>query len=151
MAPAMAGEIIAELAAGARRLDLSARLADAIERASFIEKGDVLATKPAILAAHRINAYVGHAGVIDGAADSRPKAMDANGNERPVFAPRPITHDAAGLGERPAPFADDLVTDWAFALFRLFEDNAQSEVGAVPDPEQNNRLGALIERLEAVA
>ena len=150
LAPVVAGEIISELAAGTRRLAFAERLAEAIERASFIEKGEVLATKPAILCAHRINAYVGHAGVLDDASGSRPTAVDAEGNERPVFAPPPIRHDAGGLGERPLPFADDLVTDWVFALFRLFEDNAQSEVGAVADPEQNRRLGSLLERLESV-
>ena len=141
------GELTAELVAGTRRLGLGATVARAIADASYIDKGETAVARPALLACRMINGYVSHLGFDAVPLDQRPMVEAGDGQSRPVFRPRPVTHDARAIGAEPVPFGEDFVADWVFAFFRLVEDNAASEDGLQIDIEQNARIGAVVKAL----
>jgi hypothetical protein len=140
------GELVDELTAAARRTGLDARIAAEIKRLSYIEKADVAVHKSGLLAATLINRFVDQLGFDQVPPAQRPQ-VGADGDARPVFAPQPTRHDALGLGEEPEPFTDRFLTDWAFAFYRLVEENASMQGGRQIDAQQNARLGLLIQTL----
>lgn len=143
-------ELVAEIKSGARRVDLAEEIAEEIRRFSYIEKGDQILAKSAVLAARTINNFVGGLGYARTLVAARPQ-VKAHGISRPVFEPRPIRNDASGLAAEAKPFADDFITDWAFAFVAFLTENASSKDGQMIDVEQNARIGRLLATLsEAV-
>ena len=118
-----------------------------MRRVTYIERSNP--AKPALLAATFINRFVARLGFDQDAPEQRPQVEDG-GQARPVFAPRPIAHDARGLGPEPSPYTDTFITDWAFAFVQLVRDNATDNQGRNVDLEQNLRLGKLIRDLRGM-
>jgi len=144
-------ELTGELMAGIRRLGLGATIARAITDASYIDKGESAVARPALLACRMINRYVSCLGFDALPPDRRPTVEVGDGESRPVFRLRPIAHDARAIGAEPVPFGEDFVADWAFAFFRLVEDNASSKDGLRVDEKQNARIGAVVKALASTA
>jgi hypothetical protein len=143
----MLAELTAELIAGAKRRALAVQVAAAVRRFTYIERTNP--AKPALLAATLINRFVARLGYDQDPPEQRPKVEDGE-QSRPVFAPRPIAHDARALGPEPTPYTDTFITDWAFAFVQLVRDNATDNQGQNVDLEQNLRIGKLIEGLRGI-
>jgi hypothetical protein len=143
----MLAELASELIAGAKRRAVAAQIAGAVRRFTYIERTNP--AKPALLAATLINRFVARLGYDQDPPEQRPKVEDGE-QSRPVFAPRPIAHDARALGPEPTPYTDTFITDWAFAFVQLVRDNATDNQGQNVDLEQNLRIGKLIEGLRGI-
>lgn len=146
MEQALLGELTGELIGGAQRVGLERGIAEAIRRFTFIERSDEALAKAGLLAATLLNRYVSMLGLDAVPPEARPQVPDGAGT-RPIFAPRPVAHNAGGLGKEPEPYTDRFVTDWVFGFVRLVEDNAKNLGGRTVDVEQNLRLGRLLDAL----
>lgn len=149
--PTSMAELAVELIGGASRLNLAERMAERIRRSSFIQKAQDSVQQASILLAAAINHYVDYLGYDALPPQQRPQVTGAHGT-RPVFQVPVSTHDASGIAAEPNNYADRFIEDWAFAFFRLVEDNATGERGRQVDLVQNARLGKLLDGLrKAVA
>ena len=145
--PAMA-DLVAELIAGAQRLELRDDIARQVRAVtSFRQKLDVAMAKPALVAADIVNGYVNCLGFDGIALEARPMAGQGE-QRRPVFAPRPEQDGRLDLPAQQEPFDRTQYVDWMAAFVKLVEDNAASLGGRTIDVAQNSRLGDLLSSLE---
>jgi hypothetical protein len=151
ISPRMAADIVGALSDAARRLELQRVLEVDLSRWNFALRSDVAHAPIATVAAARINGFVARLGYDRLPMRERPVAELADGSSRPVFQPEPLRHSAADLPETPVPAASDFNTDWIFALYRLYEDNARDTGSGQVDAAQNARIGGLLDRLRAAA
>ena len=66
---------------------------------------------------------------------------------RTLFGQQPDPEGYPALAAEPLAFDRQYYTDWLAALMHLIEGNADYEGGQTFDPEQNARLGRLINNL----
>ena len=137
--------LVNELMAAARRLDLRARLAEALRtRASFQHRNPGAAQKPIMLVEAGINGFVHMLDFDRVPLAQRPKAA---GTDRPVFMPRPPIQGQPVLDARPAAYDQAFHVDWILAAARMFEDNVQDPSASGLDITANEALGALLRQL----
>jgi hypothetical protein len=81
-------------------------------------------------------------------ADRRPEAPRGT---RRIFAPRSPAPGLPQLGPVPTPYGLNFEVDWMTAVRFSFEANAQDAGSGMIDIAANERLGAIITRLERAA
>lgn len=157
MPPALLRELIAELEAAARRIDLTSSIAETMRPIIALDRRDQLAAKAAIVAERRINRFVCGLGYDTLPETARP-AVPIGEHPAPAFLSLPMVSDERDLAERigffrrriddvHADYSDRYVADWAFCFYQLAVDNASSESGMTVDVEQNERLGTVLAAL----
>lgn len=140
----MAGELIS----AARRLEVREKLTAELDELSHLERGDGEMTCAAVLAAERLNAFTSTSGAVLIPEENRPEVPQGE-TAKPAFAAPPQTDGPDGLPEAPLRADDLYVSDWLHMIYYLFEENAKDVDGSVADPEQNERLGEILKRLNA--
>ena len=121
-------EVATELIATSRRLALERAIRASLDEISHIEAAEQAAAKATIVAERHINRFV--------------TSLETS------VAPRPAAFDASGIGPHPANFQQDFVVRWMTAFYAHAQVNAQSADGLVHDPEQNARLGQIIQKFQ---
>ncbi|MBK0326927.1 hypothetical protein I5535_06415 [Rhodobacteraceae bacterium F11138] len=141
------GDLVAELIHAARRTGLGRRTAEQLEQVNFGLNVEKQAPPASILGAESINGFVSTLGMTEIPAQDRPQVQLPDGGERPVFA-RPVASDTVdSLPETPRAVAEQVWTDWVFALDAAVAANARDGVGGEIDIEQNLRLGQILTAL----
>jgi hypothetical protein len=151
IAPETAGDLVAELIAASRRFRIEARLIEELTKLNFALRAEAQSGPVATVAGELVNRFVARLGVDDLAPGRRPKVRFEDGAERPVFQAKPLRFGADDLPELEANEAATYMTDWIFALYQLYEDNATSTDTADIDVEQNRRLGAILKGVDGAA
>ena len=142
-----AATLVNEIMTAARRVDLRGRIAaDLRTRASFQHRNAGAAQKPIMLVEAGINGFVHMLDFDRMPLERRPKP---SGSDRPVFAPRPPVKGPPVLGREAEPYDLRFHVDWIFAAARMFEDNVQDPAASGLDIPANERLGTILNRLEA--
>ena len=144
-----ASELIAEMIHAVRRVGLSREIVDSLTGISFGLNVEKQAGPASILSAESINGFVSTLGMNTVALDKRPQVQSNDGTTRPVFAPRQTVDRIESLPEHPRPAAEELWSDWVFALESLFIDNAKDGNNGVANVEQNLRLGRILSGISA--
>ncbi len=144
-----AATLVAQVAAGARRLGLRDAVAQRMRAGTAYVTGlsDRL-LKPVITAENMINDYVTWLGFDAAPLEQRPRA---GRDRRAILTRPPAAEDMPALSETPMPYDQDFYVDWAVAFVRLVEDNVRAAGGAAVDTAANARLGRLLDALRAAA
>ncbi|WP_300833023.1 virulence factor SrfC family protein, partial [uncultured Bilophila sp.] len=79
------------------------------------------------------------------------RTIQLAGRTRTLFAQKPDPDGYPVLPPEPLPFDRQYYTDWLAALVHLIEGNTDFEDGQTFDPEQNARLGQLLDNLNPAA
>jgi len=140
-----------ELLAGAQRQALPRRLGQAVEGAVSLaqlpRRANVLAAK---LASEEINQFVFRMGFDRMPIDERPRVLDENGQEIPVFVPPEAEKQPTlGLSEHPGGDQEGALSAWFASLYALVEQNVVGGSGGAANIEENRALGLLIEQLRS--
>jgi hypothetical protein len=151
LAPEVADGIVAELAAAARRFGVQRKLTDELARLNFALRAEAQSGPVATIAGERINRFVARLGVDDLPENRRPRVQYEDGSSVPVFQPRPHRTSADDLPLVEVNGAAGYLTDWLFALYQTYEDNAKSTESAAIDIEQNSRLGGILKGIDGAA
>ena len=151
-----ATDLVSELIAASRHLDLNGRIREALEAWNFSLHSERRAGPAATVTAEMINAFVARLGMDALPRSERPVVAYEDGDgdrgedgNRPVFEERPVNYAVRSLPKRTRPAVLERHLDWTFALYRTFEDNARNVDGATLDVGQNLRLGEILAGLEA--
>lgn len=141
--------LIAQLAAGARRLRLRESIAERMRVGATYHQGlaDRL-LKPVMIAERMINDFVTWMGFNLMPPDARPKA---GRDQRIVFTRAPAAEDIPVLSETPLAYDAAFYVDWAVSFVRLVEDNVRDTGGVTVDIATNARLGSLLQGLRSLA
>lgn len=138
-------ELAIELSSASNRQDLYQSIADAVRSvADANDTPQVAARKGALISQRLINQFVSFLGF-----NTVDPALRPENAGHPIFAPVQVAYETSGITEQAKPFTDTFVQDWLTGFTRLVEDNAKSKDGFVEDPEQNARLGRVLETLSA--
>ncbi|MEZ5669413.1 MAG: virulence factor SrfC family protein [Alphaproteobacteria bacterium] len=145
--------LIHELVTGATRLGLRRDIAGDVRDQSKYRnvKWDQMMDRVVLLAANHINTFVDYLGFEGQEEALRPAVSARDGASRPVFRGRPPVDGFPQLSETPSQFDQDYYVDWIAAFMKLVEDNFAMQGEEAIDVEQNSRLGAILERLDALA
>lgn len=149
--PEAAGDLVGEMVAAARRFGVQRHLTEDLARLNFALRAEAQSGPVATIAGERINRFVARLGVDELPAARRPKVVYEDGTEVPVFQPRPLRFAADDLPAVETNESASYLTDWLFALYQLFEDNAKSTEGATINVEQNVRLGTILRGIDGAA
>ena len=137
-------EVVAELGQAARRTGLADRIAaDLRDRAAASEQNEAIARRAGLVAERALNRFVAELG-FDRTTPADQAALYGADLEEPVFAARPVRHDAAGLGSAEPDLVGDFVRQWGFALRATASANALARGGSIEDAQSNARLGAIL-------
>ncbi|NBC34364.1 MAG: hypothetical protein GVY13_16930 [Alphaproteobacteria bacterium] len=148
MSESSMSNLVSEIIAGARRLNLRDSIADRVRQiTSFRQKLEVAMAKPALIAATIVNAYVDYLGFEGIAPEERPQAGQGD-QRRPIFASRLLSNNGPNLTEERVPFDRVQYVDWITAFLNLVESNAMNQDGREVDVAQNARLGDLVKALD---
>ncbi len=140
-------EIVAELGAAAQRTGLADRIASELRaRAAASEQNEAVARRAGLVAERALNRFVAELG-FDRLGPADQAAQFGADLEEPVFAPRPVRNDAAGLGATEPDFVADFVRQWGYALRATASANALARGGSIEDAQSNARLGAILQDL----
>ncbi len=151
MGDSTSGDLVAELIHAARRTRLGPRTAKALEEVNFGLNVEKQAQPASILGAEAINGFVTTLGMLELPPEARPQVQTAKGGGRAIFD-RPAAADSVDdLPAQPLAFAEQMWTDWVFALDAVFVANAKDGVGGEIDIEQNMRLGQILAALAGQA
>jgi hypothetical protein len=144
--------LIHELVTGATRLGLKREIAGDVRNQSKYRnvKWDQMMDRVVLVAANHINTFVDYLGFDDVPETMRPSVAGPDG-PRPIFRARPPVEGYPSLSETPSQFDQDYYVDWIAAFMKLVEDNFAMQGGEAIDIEQNSRLGAILQRLDAQA
>jgi len=135
-----------ELERAARRLDLRGQIAEVLRRrASFQHRSAAAAQKPVMIVEQAINNFVHLLGYDRLPPDKRPEVPRGT---RRIFAPRVPVSGLPPLGPRPTPYGLNFEVDWMMAMQLSIEANAQDAGSGTIDVAANERLGAIIARLD---
>lgn len=147
------GQLAHELIQGMSRLGLEKEMAQAVRDVSGYRnlRRDRLVWRQASMAAYCVNAFVNWLGFNPALVPESRRVVRLPGRTRTLFAPRPDPEGYPVLPPEPLPFDQVYYTDWLAALVHLIEGNADYEDGRTFDPEQNARLGELIDTLNPAA
>jgi hypothetical protein len=140
-------DLVAELIGGAQRQRLAKVIAADLAEISFGLTVDRQAHPAAMLCAERINDYVHRLGTNLMAEKDRPSIQLPEGQKRPLFRPHAASDLCDDLPAQPRRVAEELWTDWVFALEDLFRRNAADAEGGTVNIENNRRLGEILARL----
>ncbi len=142
-------DLIGELITAADRLGLEADLLGLIEAAESQTAAtrSRLAERQVYVTGARIARFVDYLGCDDQPMDERPRSLVDP--RRPVFAPpAPIAAGALPLlAETPVNFSAFFIVDWFQAFKDLAVANAGHAAGRDVTPDQNARLGQILERI----
>lgn len=141
MTPDAIATLVAELQKAARRLALESQMVTALAELKFGLTLAQQARPSSLQATEMINRFVTTLGNTQEDLTQRAKVPTEDG-DRPVFKPKPQIDDAQRLPDQPRPALDAFWTDWVYALYALFTDNAMD--GQDDRGEQNLRLGQII-------
>ncbi|WP_035694228.1 virulence factor SrfC family protein [Azospirillum halopraeferens] len=150
ISPEVADNLVSELVAAARRFGVQRKLTEELAKLNFFLRAEGLSGPVATIAGDRICRFVARLGVDDLPPARRPRVQYEDGSEKPVFQPRPLRFSAEDLPEQELNEAAVYLTDWLFALYQLYEDNARSTEGASINVEQNSRLGGILRSIEGI-
>ncbi|WP_420024653.1 virulence factor SrfC family protein (plasmid) [Cereibacter azotoformans] len=134
----------AELTHALRRCGVVERIKDQLRAMNFGHTVDKQAEPASIVCAERINGFVTTLGFSDRPEETRPRIDLGEGHARAVFTIRPRGEDADGLPPLPRAAAEDLWTDWVFALDAMVVENAQDGGSGAVNVAQNMRLGGIL-------
>lgn len=143
------GQLVHELIQGMSRLGLEKDMAQAVRDVSGYRniRRDKLIWRQASMAAYRINAFVDWLGFNPAVTPESGRVIRLAGRTRTLFAQQPDPEGYPALPAEPLAFDKQYCTDWLAALVHLIEGNADYEDGRTFDPEQNARLGRIIDNL----
>jgi hypothetical protein len=144
--------LVHELAVGAGRLGLRRRLQEELEQATAFSnlRRDVRTWKQVGRAAVQVNSYVDWLGLDPKQTSEAQRTLELGGGRvRTVFQPRPPVQGYPAISERQPAYEQDLCTDWIAAFMGLVIQNADQAGEDGLDPEQNRKLGEIIQALEA--
>lgn len=148
--PSMA-EFVKELIAGAQRLKLEEQIETLVRQVTgFRMKFEQIVALPARLTANLLNGYIDYLGYDGVKPEQRPMLPLADG-PRPIFPPRAVPRGGPQLSEQQSTYDQDYYTDWIRAFLDLVERNARHRDGGDVDLAANQRLGAMLARLQAPA
>ena len=140
-------EIVVELGAAARRTALADRIAAELRaRAAASEQNEAVARRAGLVAERALNRFVAELG-FDSLGPADQGTQFGADLEEPVFAARPVRHDAAGLGVEEPDFVGDFVRQWGYALRATASANALARGGSIEGAQSNARLGAILQDL----
>lgn len=148
LSPDSATELAGELIAGARRCGLESVIERELDSSRYVERNDASVERAALIASEALNGFVVEAGAAFLPVESRPDIATPDGTRKP-FAPREVVHGVDGLPETPRRPDADYLTDWMHMIYRMFEDNARDTESGAADPEQNERLGRILQAFAA--
>ena len=140
-------DLVTELIHAARRIGLSRRTAEALRAVNFGLSVEKQAQPAAILGAESINGFVATLGMEDVPLSERPQVELPEGGARPIFAPRASADRVDSLPEQPRNLAEEVWSDWVFALDAIALANAKDGVGGEINVEQNLALGRILTAL----
>lgn len=142
--------LVAQLAAGARRLKLRENIASRMRtEAAYNESMANRLLKPVMIAERAINDFVTWMDFEKLPTEVRPKA---GRDGRSIFIrPAAPLDDMPKLSETPMAYDAAFYVDWAVAFVRLVEDNVRGAGGATVDEKYNVRLGSLLSGLRKAA
>jgi hypothetical protein len=123
-------QIATELIATSRRLGLEKSIREALAATFHFGTAEQAAAKATIVAERLVGRFVTELGA--GTAARRAPAFDAS-----------------GIGVEPANIQQDFAVGWLRMFYSHVETNAQSIDGLVHDPEQNLRLGEILQQFDA--
>ncbi|MGU3496675.1 virulence factor SrfC family protein [Xanthobacteraceae bacterium A53D] len=150
--PKLAGELVNEMCAAARRTNLEAAVLAAIERLSgnVGESIDVALEKAAFASSTVINGFVTRFHFEALPPEERPEAPTPTGGKVRIFTRPPAANSAEELAlERSHPDYDALLF-WMFGFHALVEENATSVDGLDIDIARNAALRAILDRVQAI-
>lgn len=140
-------ELVAEIGAAARRVDLDDRVGAELRlRAAPSETNEAIARKAALVAERLINRFVSELD-FDKIAAATQLERFRDDLEEPVFATRPVAFDASGIGEQQPDFTTRFMEQWGRAFRTTVSQNAVAKTGSAEDAMQNARLGRILESL----
>jgi hypothetical protein len=140
-------EIVSEISMAAKRRNLADQIAKALDSVRHIEANDTIIAKATIIALHMVNGFVAKLGYDRVPPAERATVQDAEGNKHPVFMPPDTVHDASGIGAERPDFGVHYALNWWEAFDATVHDNTTG--GSTQNPEQNEKLGKILERLRA--
>ncbi|MFK7754133.1 MAG: virulence factor SrfC family protein [Sedimentitalea sp.] len=143
-------DLVAELIHAARRTGLSRKTAAQLLEVNYGLNFEKQAQPASIVGAESINSFVASLGMGDIAPSERPQ-VETEAGPRPIFLPKAGSDKADGLAALPKPTAEEMWTDWVFALDAVFVANAKDGAGGEVNIEQNLRLGAILGGLNGQA
>ncbi|MFQ9868885.1 MAG: virulence factor SrfC family protein [Bilophila wadsworthia] len=134
---------------GMSRLGLEKDMAQAVRDVSGYRniRRDKLIWRQASMAAYCISAFVDWLGFNPASVPEAKRTIQLAGRTRTLFGQQPDPEGYPALAAEPLAFDRQYYTDWLAALMHLIEGNADYEGGQTFDPEQNARLGRLINNL----
>lgn len=139
--------LVGQLAAGARRVGLTERIAGRIRAEAFTEAMAHRLLKPVMLAERAINDFVTWMDFDTMPEAARPRA---GREQRPVFLrPPPPPGDMPALSETPLPYEARFYMDWARSFAQLVEDNIRGASGLGEHEALNKSLGQLLGQFRA--
>ncbi len=115
-------------------------------RAAASEQNEAVARRAGLVAERALNRFVAELG-FDRLGPADQSARYGADLEEPVFAARPVRHDAAGLGAAEPDLVGDFVRQWGYALRATASANALARGGSIEDAQSNARLGAILQDL----
>lgn len=143
------GWLVAELAVGANRLHIADGLAKDVRAvgATLMPDGRLLRSARSGRRRNAINYYVDWLGFERVARDHRP-GLPPQAPTRRVFDDPPVFDETGPppLREEPLPIYNVFAADWMRGLVQLAMDNVGYEGGREITPEQNDRLGLVLEK-----
>jgi hypothetical protein len=148
VAPATVHEIVGEISKAAIRLRLADYILQEIEALKFVDKLDERLAKASVTIEHRFNQFVMHLGYGLLPETERPAVAWQDG-KKPIFANREDNWSIDNLPANPRPFRVNYTTDWQFALYQAFTENARGEATLGRNSEQNERLGKILASIDA--
>lgn len=143
------GQLVHEIIQGMSRLGLEKDMAQAVRDVSGYRniRRDKLIWRQASMAAYCISAFVDWLGFNPASVPEAKRTIQLAGRTRVSFGQQPDPEVHPALAAEPLAFDRQYYTDWLAALMHLIEGNADYEGGQTFDPEQNARLGRLINNL----
>ena len=143
------GQLVHEIIQGMSRLGLEKDMAQAVRDVSGYRniRRDKLIWRQASMAAYCISAFVDWLGFNPASVPEAKRTIQLAGRTRTLFGQQPDPEGYPDLAAEPLAFDRQYYTDWLAALMHLIEGNADYEGGQTFDPEQNARLGQLINNL----
>lgn len=142
-----AGDLVAELIHAARRTGLGRDTAAGLKEINFGLTVEKQAQPASILGAESINRFVSTLGMLDVPEPDRPQVQTPDGGNRAIFSAPPAADSVDDLPATPRAMAEQIWSDWVFALDAVALANAKDGVGGEINIEQNLRLGQILASL----
>lgn len=138
--------LIHELTVGANRLGLARLIEEGIRDASRFTniRRDKLIWKQASRAAVVVNTYIDWLGLDPRSVPANDRKVTINGRDIPVFKPSPAVQKYPPLGEDQTAYDAQYYRDWIASFVNLVGRNVDFDGAATINPEQNSRLGDLL-------